>query len=269
MSAAPKPATHDHAHGPVPAVSARGTAPEALRLEDLTLAYERHPAVHHLSGSFVRGSLTAIVGPNGGGKSTLLKAVMGLIRPAAGRIERFGLDPARIAYLPQAAELDRAVPVSVAELAMLGHWRRLGAFGAASQEDRARAQAALNAVGLAGFERRPIATLSAGQLRRALFARLMLEESPLILLDEPFASIDQRAAEDLMGVIARWHGEGRTVVAVLHELDRVRRHFPATLLLARHKVAWGPTADVLAEVNLTRARALTAAWDEAAEVCAA
>jgi len=123
-------------------------------------------------------------------------------------------------------------------------------------------------VGLDGFEARPIGTLSGGQFRRALFARLILQDCSVILLDEPFTGIDARTVDDLLALIRIWHGEGRTVVAALHDLAQVRAHFPTTLLLARTPIAWGPTARVLTSENLARARNLSEAWDEEAPVCA-
>ncbi len=232
----------------------------SIKLNDLTLGYDGHPAVHHLSGSFAPGSLTAIVGPNGSGKSTLLKGIMGLIRPLGGSIERQG----EIAYLPQSAEIDRSFPANVDELIALGLWRERGAFRGIGSADRERMAAALHAVGLDGFARRPLDTLSGGQLQRALFARVILQNAPVVLLDEPFAAIDDRTVGDLMHLVGHWHEEGRTVVAVLHDLELVRRHFPQTLLLAREPVAWGTTAVSIRPENLQRARAMPEAWDERA-----
>ncbi|CAK0755107.1 Manganese transport system ATP-binding protein MntB [uncultured Gammaproteobacteria bacterium] len=238
-----------------------------LRVHGLTLGYQRHPAVHHVNGVFASGSLTAVVGPNGAGKSTLLKGLMGLIRPLAGRVESFGLAPADIAYLPQLAEIDRTFPVSVLETALLGHWRRTGSFGAYTSAMVSSARAALATVGLAGFERRPIGSLSVGQFQRALFARALVHDARLILLDEPFTALDERTTHDLLGLIKTWHDQGRTVVAVLHDLEQVRGHFPDTLLLARELVAWGPTVDTLTTANLSRAKAMAEAWDEHAAEC--
>jgi len=244
------------------------TAPEhALVLRDLTLAYERHPAVHHLSGALARGSLTAIVGPNGAGKSTLLKGMVGLMRPAEGTIEQAELSHGGIAYLPQHVEIDRQFPISVLETVVLGHWRRIGWARAATAALREAAQHALAAVGLDGFERRPIGTLSAGQFQRVLFARLVVQDAELILLDEPFSAVDWRTSEDLLCLVEGWHRERRTVAAVLHDLDQVRLHFPDTLLIARECVAWGPTREVLTPLNLQRARHMSAAWAEQAEDC--
>ncbi|WP_207482363.1 zinc ABC transporter ATP-binding protein AztA [Arenibaculum pallidiluteum] len=236
----------------------------SIIFRDLTLGYERRPAVHHLGGTIAAASLTAVVGPNGAGKSTLLKSIAGLLRPLDGAIELHG---ASVAYLPQQAEIDRSFPISVEEVVMLGHWQRIGPFGALRREHGAAVLEALTAVGLDGFSRRPIRSLSAGQFQRVLFARMLLQDARLILLDEPFTAIDARTTEDLLRIVARWAAERRTVLAVLHDLDQVRAHFPETLLLAREPVAWGPTREVLTPANLARARTMSEAWDDRAAVC--
>lgn len=239
----------------------------ALAFRNLTLAYDGHPAVHHLDGAVEEGGLLAVVGPNGAGKSTLLKAIVGLIRPAGGQIDLGGLDRREIAYLPQAAEIDRSFPINVFDLVAMGLWRRMGLFGGVSKADRQRIHTAIAGVGLTGFEDRPIGTLSGGQMQRALFARLLLQDAPVILLDEPFTAIDANTTEDLLALVARWHGEKRTIVAVLHDFELVRRSFPSTLLLAREPVAWGETGDVLSAANLLRARRMVEAFDRNAHEC--
>ena len=239
----------------------------AIHIDDLTLAYGGHPAVHHLSGAFEAGSLTAVVGPNGAGKSSLLAALIGRIKPAGGRISLPESATGRVAYLPQQVEIDRGFPIRVLDVVMLGHWGRLGSWREATQQHQAEAQAALDAVGLAGFERRAIGELSVGQFQRVLFARVLLQDASVILLDEPFNAIDARTTADLLGVMKRWHGEARTVVVVLHDLEQVRAHFPRTLLLAREPVAWGPTAEALSAQNLFRARQMAEAWNDDAAWC--
>lgn len=237
-------------------------------LDDVTLGYDRHPAVHHLSGRIAAGSLTAVVGPNGSGKSTLLKGLVGLLKPLGGRLDRNGARLGDIAYLPQQAEIDRSFPISVMEVVLLGHWRRIGLLRRVTHKMRRDAEEALLAVGLDGFDHRPIASLSAGQFQRVLFARMLLQDCQVILLDEPFTAIDAKTTVDLLSVVARWHGEKRTVIAVLHDLDQVRRGFSETLLLSRRPIAWGPTAEVLRAEHLLKARQTAEAWDDRAEVCA-
>ena len=129
--------------------------------------------------------------------------------------------------------------------------------------------AALAAVGLNGFENRPIGTLSGGQMQRMLFARVLLQDARLIVLDEPFNAIDAKTSADLIALVKRWHGEGRTVLAALHDLDMVRNHFPETLLLARGPVAWGATAQALTPENLLVAMKMCEAFDDRAAACAA
>jgi zinc/manganese transport system ATP-binding protein len=236
-----------------------------LQFDDLTLGYDNHPAVHHLNGALAHGSLTAVVGPNGSGKSTLLKGIVGVIKPMAGRIEHHA--GCRMAYLPQHSEIDRHFPAQVRDIVALGLWPKRGMLGRLNGEDRQEIGHALAAVGLDGFEERPLDTLSGGQLQRSLFARVLLQNADLILLDEPFNAIDARTLSDLIELVKRWHGEQRTVLVVLHDLELVRNHFPETLLLARQPVAWGKTGEVLMPGNLLRARRFHEAWDDHAPWC--
>jgi zinc/manganese transport system ATP-binding protein len=235
----------------------------AIRLDDLTLGYDRHPAVHHLSGEIAAGSLTAIVGPNGAGKSTLLKGIAEALPALGGSLAV--AKGKRLAYLPQSADLDRSFPIHVYDLVSMGLWARSGIFGRIGA--KTKIGEAIAAVGLTGFENRPIGALSGGQMQRALFARLLLQDADIILLDEPFTAIDARTTADLLALVQRWHGEARTVVAVLHDIETVRRVFPQTLLLAREVVAWGGTEEVLTAANLLKARRLVEAFDSHAPVC--
>jgi zinc/manganese transport system ATP-binding protein len=241
----------------------------ALRFRDLTLGYDRHPAVHHLDGPIETGALVAVVGPNGAGKSTLFKGIVGAIKPLAGRIERNGVAPQEIAYLPQAAEIDRSFPINVYDLVAMGLWRRAGSFGGLGQNRRDEVERAIAAVALTGFEDRAIATLSGGQMQRMLFARLLLQDARVIVLDEPFNAVDVKTSADLFALVQRWHGERRTVLTAMHDIDFVRAHFPETLLLAREPVAWGNTATVLTPENLLTARRMCEAFDEHAAECVA
>lgn len=238
-----------------------------IRFRDVTLGYGTRPAVHHLDGDVTAGSLLAVVGPNGSGKSTLLKGIIGELSPLHGRIELSGQSATGIAYLPQQAAIERGFPITVFELAALGLWASTGALRDLRRTERDQVSTALDAVGLRGFEKRYIDTLSGGQLQRALFARVLVQNSPLILLDEPFTAIDAKTSADLMALIERWHGERRTVIAVLHDLELVKERFPISILLAREVVAQGATQDVLSAANQLRARAMVEQWDESAPWC--
>ena len=238
-----------------------------LQFRDVTLGYDRHPAVHHLSGEVATGALLAVVGPNGAGKSTLFRGVVGILKPLAGSILTGGVAARNIAYLPQSADIDRSFPISVFDFVGTGLWRQTGFFGGVGKEARASVAQALAAVGLSGFENRGIGTLSGGQMQRMLFARVLLQDARLIVLDEPFNAIDTKTSADLMALVERWHAEKRTVLAALHDMDIVRAHFPETLLLARGKVAWGATAEVLTSENLAEARRMCEAFDDSAAAC--
>lgn len=242
-------------------------SPGPIRLVNLTLGYDRRPAVHHLEGEIAPGAALAVCGPNGAGKSTLLKALAGLLPPLGGRIERDSATAREIAYLPQLVDIDRSFPINVRDFVAMGAMRRVGLFGRLDAGERERAAQAIDRVGLAGMEDRPIDTLSGGQMQRVLFARLIVQDQRVILLDEPFGAIDEATTDDLLGLIAQWRGEGRTIVAVLHELDLARRAFPETLLLARERIAWGETGAALCAENLARARAMSEAYDRQAREC--
>ncbi|MBL8446549.1 MAG: ABC transporter ATP-binding protein [Zoogloeaceae bacterium] len=269
VTTAPAPWWRHIFRRPLAAVSAapapRGPAP-TIRLENLTLGYDRHPAIHHLNLTIPAGELLAIVGPNGAGKSTLLKALAGELQPLGGAVHLPGR-PASVAYLPQQSEIDTDFPITVFDLVALGLWREVGAFGAIGSIEADRVRAALARVGLAGFERRTIGSLSGGQFQRARFARLSLQDAPVLLLDEPFSAIDSRTTQDLLRLVVDWHCDGRTVVAVLHDLEQVRRHFPACLLVAREPIAFGATDAVLTRENLRAARHRSEAFDDHAPVC--
>jgi zinc/manganese transport system ATP-binding protein len=215
------------------------------------------------------GARIAVVGPNGAGKSTLLKAIAGALKPLSGAIAFPQSARPRIGYLPQQAEIDRRFPIRAFEFVAMGLWPQRGAFSGFSRADRERVGAAFRAVGLEGFERRAIGAVSGGQLQRLLFARLLLQDAELILLDEPFTAIDARTTEDLLALVQAWSAQGRTVIAALHDLDLVRAAFPETLLLARDPIAWGDTAETLSAGNLAKARAMAEAWSAHAAPCAA
>jgi zinc/manganese transport system ATP-binding protein len=247
--------------------------PDAIVYDNVSYSYAPRAArdvapraLERISLSVREGERLGILGPNGGGKSTLLKAVAGVLPAMGGRIER--ADPgARIAYLPQQADIDRSFPVTVLDTVAMGLWHEVGAWGRLGAARLARCRQALADVGLAGFEKRTLDTLSGGQFQRVLFARLTLRDAPLILLDEPFAAVDEPTAHHLLDLVGAWHREGRTVLVVLHDLALVRRHFPRTLLLAREAIACGATAAVLTAPNLQRASGLVEAFDENAEPC--
>lgn len=237
-----------------------------LQFDNLTLGYDRHPALHHLHGQVPSGSLLAVVGPNGGGKSTLLKGILGQLKPLTGKVT-CAVPRQAIGYLPQQSRIDRSFPISVQETVAMGLWRHCGLFGRLPKAQRLRVTEALERVGLERLAEANLDALSGGQLQRALFARLWLQEAQLMLLDEPFSAIDNQTAEDLLDLLEEWQAQGKTVLAVIHDLEQVRRHFPQTLMLARECIAWDTTNRVLTQENLNRARTLHAGPDPDAAFC--
>jgi zinc/manganese transport system ATP-binding protein len=227
---------------------------QGIAVRNLSVCYGERCAFEGLTGEFATASLTAVIGPNGAGKSSLLKALAGIVRPAAGEVICAAAARHRLAYLPQRDELDRDFPITVAELVALGGWRNFGSVRELPRHLADNICEALAAVGLSTVADRQIAELSVGQFQRALFARLLLQDADVILLDEPFVSLDESTTSDLLGFLHRWQGEGRTVVAVLHDYDQVRRYFPSTLVLARDPIAWGDTSLSLSADNLARSR---------------
>ncbi|MHA1560004.1 MAG: metal ABC transporter ATP-binding protein [Alphaproteobacteria bacterium] len=221
-----------------------------IKLSNLSVGYRGHPVLTGIDWIVDPGSMTALIGPNGGGKSTLLKTIAHELPPLAGRME--GNDRGAIAYLPQSNAFDLDFPISVHDVVAMGLWRRLGPFGKIGKHESAELVAAMSAVGIGGIEQRPIGTVSGGQLQRVLFARLMLLGASIILLDEPFAGIDEETIAALMALIENWQEEGRTVLAALHDLDQVRASFPLAMRLEGERAIAGATEEVLSSPLATR-----------------
>ncbi|MGD9502073.1 MAG: zinc ABC transporter ATP-binding protein AztA [Methyloceanibacter sp.] len=243
------------------------TGAPAIAFHNVTLGYDRHPAVHHITGEVEAGALLAVIGPNGAGKSTLLKGIAGELHPLGGSIAFDGAKASGIAYLPQQIEIDRLFPISVFDCVAMGLWREIGAFRGLDGKQEEKVAHALATVGLQDLSDRLVGALSGGQFQRVLFARLLLQDAAIILLDEPFRAVDAKTIADLIALIERWHKEGRTVLAALHDIEQVRAHFPETLILAREVVAWGETRKVLTPANLAKSRQLIEAFDAHAAIC--
>lgn len=219
-----------------------------ITLRDVSLRQGGRLVMSGISGRFETGSLTALIGANGSGKTTLLRAIAGLHPLDGGSIDREGMLPSDIALLAQGSGMDRGFPITCRDVVALAA-RNLGPFRSIGRARLAAASAALERVGLAGMENRPIQALSAGQFQRVLFARTIVQDAYLILLDEPFNAVDAATTETLIGVCREWHEQGRTIIAVLHDMAIVREHFPHTLLLRHGSAAW----DELPELGLQAA----------------
>ena len=226
-----------------------------ISVQNLTVSYRHHPAIHHINVQFDEGRAYAIFGPNGAGKSTLLKVMMGLVKADTGKVEFQHLQRQDIAYLPQQSDVDRSQPMTVFELAAMGLWYEIGFFGRVSKAQKARVHEALQRVNMDSVVHKNIGALSNGQFQRVLFARMLVQNARLLLLDEPFNAVDAKTTYALLEVLRQCHQEGRGVIAVLHDYEQVRAYFPHTLLLAREKIAAGTTEKVLVDEALLRANA--------------
>ncbi len=215
-----------------------------IELDNLVAGYEGAAITPALSGVIHKGSMTAIVGLNGCGKSTLLKTLAGFIPPVSG-VVRWSPTRPTIGWLAQRHALESQFPLTVLDVVSQGAWPRISLLRGLRNDVRRRIQAALARVGLTEMAKTPIEALSGGQFQRMLFARVLVQRAPLVMLDEPFTGIDENTTHDLMGVIQEMHQQGQTVLAVLHDNQRVADYFPETLLLAPQNACWGPTHEVL------------------------
>ena len=234
------------------------TVPEtALAISGLTVAYEAMPAIDAVSARFPVGTMTAIIGPNGAGKSTLLKAALGLIPAVAGEVRAFGKPVAqalpRIAYVPQRAAVDWEFPARVIDVVRMGQYRQTGLLGRLTPGLKAQAMDCLARLGMDGFAARQIGALSGGQQQRVFLARALAQGGDLIILDEPFAGVDAATEAAIIAVLHALRAEGRTVIAVHHDLSTVPAYFDRVLLLNRRVVAEGATATTFRRATVAQA----------------
>jgi ABC-type Mn2+/Zn2+ transport system ATPase subunit len=255
MTAHPAPAPE--LDGKAPGVPGVGTGPSAVRLVHVDAGYGDRIALEDMNLEIPVGALVAIVGPNGGGKSTLLKLIAGLLRPWSGTVEVLGApagkESRRVAYVPQAELVDWSFPVNVWNVAMMGRYPRLGPLRQPGKRDHEAVEAALERVGLSDRAHSPIGALSGGQRRRAFLARAMAAEAELYLLDEPVTGVDVPTQEAIMELLGAEADEGKSVVATTHDLAAAARHFRSIVAVNRRIVASGSAdlvtnAEVLARV---------------------
>jgi len=227
-----------------------------LLIKDLTISYNRIPAVHHASFSLPCGACTALLGPNGAGKSTLLKALAGLIQPETGSIEfqghAFRGSQRAIAYLPQRESVDWDFPITVRGLVEMGRYPQLGAWQRFGTEDAKIVDEAIERMGLADLADRQISALSGGQQQRAFLARAWAQQSQIYLLDEPFTGLDRNSQEHFSAAIRLLADNHKIVVASHHELRNVPELFDHVILLNGELVAAGPTAETFTPENIEK-----------------
>ena len=226
----------------------------ALEVEDLTVAYGDRPALWDVDLTVHSGTLMAIVGPNGAGKTTLIRAVLGLLKPAAGTVRVFGrpYEEQRrlVAYVPQRGSVDWDFPTDVLDVVTMGRYGALGWLRRPGRRERAAAEAALEQVGLSHLARRQIGQLSGGQQQRVFLARALVQDAQVYLMDEPFQGVDATRERAIVALLQQLRSQGRTVVAVHHDLQTVPEYFDAVTLLNVRRVASGPVDRVFTDENL-------------------
>ena len=226
------------------------TQPLLLSADGLTLGYRALTVVEDVTFELARGDVLAVVGHNGSGKSTLIRTLLGGLPPLAGALNWPLARPETVAYLGQRTDFDNRFPIRVRDLAAMGAWPGLGFLHKIDGECRARIESALDRTGTAEIADMPLHKISAGQLQRALFARTMVQDAPLILLDEPFTAIDQTTEAALLTLIDSWAAEGRAVIMVLHDLSAVLQHCNSALLLGQGRALFGNPQETLTPHNL-------------------
>nr|WP_191090160.1 manganese/iron ABC transporter ATP-binding protein [Histidinibacterium aquaticum] len=237
--------------------SASGPGIEA---QGVTVTYRNgHTALRDATFSVPKGSITALVGVNGAGKSTIFKAIMGLAPMSSGSISLLGrsVDEALknnlVAYVPQAEEVDWAFPVLVEDVVMMGRYGHMGFLRRAKTADREAVDAALERVNMTDFRHRQIGELSGGQRKRVFLARALAQEGQVILLDEPFTGVDVQTEDQIVGLLRSLRDEGRVMLVSTHNLGSVPEFCDRTVLVKGTVLNYGPTEEVFTAKNLETA----------------
>lgn len=221
----------------------------AIRLNQLTVAYEAQPVLWDISFSIPKGTLTAVVGPNGAGKSTLIKSLINLIKPIAGEVEfTFGQSTEEdyrknknlVAYVPQNGSVDWDFPTTVLDVVVMGRYGHIGWFKRPKKKDKSLANEMLAKVGMADFKDRQISQLSGGQRQRVFLARALVQEAEIYLMDEPFQGVDAQTEKIIIQLLKELKSEGKTIVVVHHDLQTVPEYFDEVVLINRELIGNGP-----------------------------
>lgn len=229
----------------------------AIEVNDLTVAYREQPVLWDVDLDVPQGVLMAIVGPNGAGKTTLIKAVLGLVKPVAGRVlvhgEQYAEQRRLVAYVPQRGTVDWDFPTSVLDVVTMGTYGRLGWLRRVGRREREAAMDALDKVGMRDLAHRQISHLSGGQQQRVFLARALVQDARVYLMDEPFQGVDAKTERAIVDVLQDLRERGNTVVAVHHALQTVPEYFDHVLLLNVRRIAAGPVGEVFTQENLRAA----------------
>ena len=221
-----------------------------LQCDRLTIGYEASPLVRDVSFALAQGEICAVIGHNGAGKSTFVKTVLGLLPPLSGMISWQGDDKAACAYLGQRSDFDGQFPIRVRDIVAMGAWHGLGFWGNIHQKTQALIDHALAQTDLVAMADRPLYECSSGQLQRCFFARTIVQDAAIILLDEPFTAIDQNTEAKLIDIMKSWRDQGRGQILVLHDLSVVKGLCDKVLLLGQGKSLFGTPNEILVSDHL-------------------
>ncbi|HEX2258922.1 MAG TPA: metal ABC transporter ATP-binding protein [Actinomycetota bacterium] len=226
----------------------------AIQVEDLTVAYNEAAVLWDVDLDVPAGALMAIVGPNGAGKTTLILSILGLVRPAAGRISIAGRPASEarrlVGYVPQRGSVDWDFPTTVLDVVVMGRYGALGWIKRPGKVERELALEALAQVGMEGFTDRHISELSGGQRQRVFLARALVQDASVYLMDEPFQGVDAATEKTIVDLLRGFKAQGKTVVCVHHDLQTVEEYFDYVMLLNVRRVASGPVSEVFTHENL-------------------
>lgn len=230
---------------------------QALHVEDLTVTYGANPVLWDIDLNIPTGVMCAIVGPNGAGKSTLIKAALGLVRPVAGHVRFLGRPigqmRGQIGYVPQRHSVDWDFPTTARDVVEMGLYRDLGWLRRPGKAEHARALAALAEVGMQDYADRQISQLSGGQQQRVFIARALVQDAPILILDEPMAGVDASTEAIIIALLKKLRDAGRTVIVVHHDLTTVQSYFDWLVMLNVRIIAQGPVAQTYSADNLRAA----------------
>ena len=229
----------------------------AIEVHDLTVTYNKKPALWNIDFEMPKGNICGIIGPNGAGKSTLLKAIMGLLPLGSGYVKLFdkNLNKVRhlISYVPQRGSVDWDFPASVMDVVLMGRYNKGNIFKRISRQDKELAKQALEKVQMLPFANRQIAQLSGGQQQRVFLARALAQEADLYLMDEPFAGVDAATEESILKILQEIKSSGRTIVVVHHDLQTVKNYFDWVVLLNTNLITAGSIENAFTQENLQKA----------------
>lgn len=230
------------------------TAIKALEVTDLTVAYHEKPVLWDVDLEVPASTLVAIVGPNGAGKTTMLKAILGLLKPAAGQVLIYGRPyPEQrrlVGYVPQRGSVDWDFPTSALDVVMMGRYSSLGWIKRPGKQERDMALEALDKVGMQDYAERQISQLSGGQQQRVFLARALVQDAQIYFMDEPFQGVDATTERAIVTLLQDLRAAGKTVIVVHHDLQTVPEYFDWATLLNVRRIASGPVEQVFTEDNL-------------------